>query len=130
MNFLKDTYEEGDPCPRCYPLAGFGHIRWESVMPLRGGSLDALAPDGSGPCCIDCAAADRLHKTMPGMEFHSMRTCTGEDRVQQMRIPGAPLGLIQAGMMEPNKPGDWERHQAWLNERVPEYARGLGLEED
>ena len=116
---------ENVPCPRCFALAMEGEIRDETVMPLRGGARDALAVDGSGPCCQDCEAADnvqRLH--MPGMTWVAARTAVGNDRQEQLRLPGAPMGLVKAGLTKPSKPGDFDRHVAWLNFAVFPHTRG------
>jgi hypothetical protein len=96
--------------------------------------------DGSGPCCFDCQAADtvvkmlarnpnkkRVHltklafKNVIGHEqidgplgFLMARVAVGNDRCEQHRLPGAPIGLVAEGWMRPSKPGDFERHLAWM----------------
>ena len=111
-------------CPRCLRLALAGRIRDETVMPLRGGALDALAVDGSGPCCIDCEAADNLHRRYRGMDWASMRVAVGNDRQEQLRLPGAPMGLVKEGITKPSQPGDLERHHVWLGRVVWPLTRG------
>lgn len=101
-----------DPCPRCLPLAFSGVIDLEMLQPL--GEHPALARDGSGPCCRDCAAADATMALTPIPEFTMSRIAVGSERVEQHRLPGAPLGLVQAGIVKPSKPGDFERHIEWL----------------
>ena len=67
-----DLYDgEANPCERCRPIAEassiFGdpsRIEWVQPVPVA----PALARDGSGPCCQDCASADTLHQRfMQGM---------------------------------------------------------------
>ena len=46
------------------------------------------------------------------------RTATGNDRMEQLRLPGAPMGLVLAGYMKPSELGEFERHLKWLDEHV------------
>ena len=109
-----------EPCPRCLPLVIDGRIRRETLQPLRGGALDPHAVDGSGPCCRDCAAADTLLRLGYGHpDWDANRIVTGNDRQEQLRLPGAPMGLVYSGIMTPSEPGELESHNAWLNEVVP-----------
>lgn len=111
INALKMT---ALPCPRCLPLARKDEIRVEMVQPLPNGTLAPLARDGSGKCCYDCAAADGI--TSAGISFVAARIAVGNDRQYQYRLPGVPMGLVQAGRMRRSEPGDLEKHHAWLNE--------------
>ena len=52
------------PCPRCVALAWANQLRTEPVMPLFPVGLAPEAVDGSGPCCMDCAAADTVVKML------------------------------------------------------------------
>jgi hypothetical protein len=105
------------PCPRCLPLAGFGRIRAETIQPLPAGALAPLGVDNK-PCCFDCQAADNLvkQKAFGVPEFVMARIAVGNDRQEQYRLPGVPMGLVQAGIVRPSKPGDFEKHLAWLDE--------------
>jgi len=38
-----------------------------------------------------------------------------------MRLPGAPLGLVKAGLMRPSAEGDFEEHLAWLDRIEPDW---------
>jgi hypothetical protein len=104
----------GEPCPRCLELVQKGKLPRETLQPLRGGALDALARDGSGRCCRDCQAADTLAALAPALSFPMARLAVGNDRQEQLRLPGAQLGLVGQGLMQPSEEGDLERHRAWI----------------
>jgi hypothetical protein len=62
---LAAAYEaNAAPCPRCLSMAMNDALRLECVMPLFSGADAPLAVDGSGPCCIDCGAADTVVKVL------------------------------------------------------------------
>ena len=87
-------------------------------MPLD--NPPALSREDASPCCCDCAAADALlGGPMFGMDFLSARICTATCRQEQLRLPGAPLGLVQAGYMRVSEAGDFEVHHDWLDVHVP-----------
>jgi hypothetical protein len=120
---IKEASEYSEtPCPRCLPLAGFGRIRAETVQPLPA-EVPPLDPDGR-ECCWDCQAADNLLKldgTLPkprdkydSTPFIMARIAVGNDRQEQYRLPGAQMGLVLYGIVRPSKPGDLERHHAWM----------------
>ena len=132
-------YDGADACQRCLPLSMFGALRVEMVMPLpKGDGIAPLARDGSGPCCFDCAAADSLWRVIlpPGRHmqlndvdrrdgatwFRMARVAVGNDRAEQMRMPGLPAGLVYAGLLSPSRPGDLDRHYRWL-ESLPYFTR-------
>jgi len=130
----------GAPCPRCLPLAFNGQIQIEAVQPLPPPGWAPLAVDGSGPCCFDCQAADTVLKMLArnpgkarphltklvskrvltrevasaGMDFPMARVCVANDRCEQHRLPGVPMGLVLEGWVRASKPGDFERHLAWM----------------
>lgn len=106
------------PCPRCLALARACDIRWETLQPLPEGARAPLACDGSGPCCYDCAAADALVGMGVGVEFVAARVAVGNDRQEQYRLPGVPMGLVRGGLVRPSAPGDLERHHTWLDAAV------------
>lgn len=90
------------PCPRCLTLAQEGALRAECVMPLPPGALAPRAYDRTGPCCHDCAAADSLVRSLPGMDFEARRVATGNERQENMRRPESVrhlFGLFQNGQM-------------------------------
>jgi hypothetical protein len=70
--------------------------------------------------CRDCEAAENLVKLDILGEFMMARTATGNCRMEQMRLPGAPLGLVLAGYMKPSEEGELERHLEWLDEHEKE----------
>lgn len=105
-----------DPCPRCLELAVDGAIRAETVQRLlRHKPARPLARDGSGECCGDCASADTLMRWPGGMTFAMARIAVGNDRQDQYRIPGAPMGTVSMGITRPSRPGDLEDQHAWLD---------------
>ena len=113
----------GDACPRCYALARAGAIRAETIMPLRGGAMDALAYDRSGACCRDCAVADSLTARL-GNGFAAARVVTGNTRQESLRLPDAPISLIAAGLMEASTGEDaLKRHHDWLDRVVPDWGQ-------
>jgi hypothetical protein len=107
-------------CPRCKALAVAGRIRAETVQRLPEG---ACAPMGLNRQkeCFDCASAETLLRmgvigrgTMDDQAFEMARIAVGNDRQEQYRAPGLPLGLVQAKLMRPSAPGDFEEQLAWL----------------
>jgi hypothetical protein len=116
------------PCSRCLALARKGVIRTETVQPLPKG---AFAPLGLNrqKCCFDCASADTLLRFPKSgvADFTMARIAVGNDRQEQYRLPGVPMGLVKAGFVRPSKPGDFEKHIAWLDEN---NWFGSGCEED
>jgi hypothetical protein len=103
------------PCPRCLELARAGRIRVETVQRLPVGALAPIARDGSGKCCLDCASADALMSMEQALTFEMARIAVGNDRQEQYRLPGAPLGLVQQCIVRPSRPGDLEEQHAWLD---------------
>jgi hypothetical protein len=104
-----------DPCARCRALARAGSLRPEMVQRVPAPPFAPLARDGSGKCCRDCGAADALTGLSPSLDFAMARVAVGNDRQEQYRLPGAPIGLVKVGIMAPSAPGDLERHHAWLD---------------
>lgn len=111
-----------DPCPKCLELAKEGRIRGETVMPLP-----ACPPRDldNQPCCRDCAAAGTVQRLGGHPEFYAARIAVGNDRQEQLRLPGAPLGLVYHRLVQPCAPGDLERHSAWLERRVWPQLEGV-----
>ncbi len=101
------------PCPSCLK-ASRQFMRTEAVQPLPEGALAPLGLDGK-PQCHDCAVAGTL-KRLTSLTWNMARTAVANDRQEQYRLPGAPIGLVQKGLMKPSKKGDLESHQAWLRE--------------
>lgn len=132
------------PCPRCLKLAWADQIRKETVMPLPPKGEAPLSREDDKPCCFDCASADGLMALMNaknegerrativkpllwkalkraptehdirGFSFLMARICVGNDRQEQFRLPGAPMGLVRSKMMRPSGPGDLQKHHAWM----------------
>lgn len=101
------------PCPRCLGLAKQAKLRTEMVQPFPE-QFAPLAVDRSGKCCYDCASADTLMRFAGVPSWEAARIAVGNDRQEQLRLPGALLGLVKARMMRPSQPGDLEKHFAWL----------------
>lgn len=47
-------------------------------------------------------------------QFLMARICIGNDRQEQLRMPGAKIGLVYFGITKPSAPGDLDRHYDWL----------------
>jgi hypothetical protein len=84
------------------------------VQPLPEGAWAPLDMDGD-PCCFDCQSAFTVMKHV-GLNFEQARIAVGNDRQEQYRLPGAPMGLVQSGLVKPSKAGDFDKHIAWLAE--------------
>jgi len=97
----------------------------ETVQPLPEGAAAPLAVDGSGKCCFDCQAADTVCRFQKALNFEMARIAVGNDRQEQYRLPGVPLGLVAQHYVRPSKAGDLKRHHAWLDAH-----RWFGLRED
>lgn len=86
---------------------------------LPKGALAPLARDGTGKCCFDCASADAVRRHTSGMNFEMARIAVANDRQDQYRIPGAPMGLVRMGLVRPSEPDDFEEQRNWMD-RHPE----------
>ena len=116
-----------EPCPRCFSMP---QLNREMVQPMPKGAWAPLAKiPGGKPCCFDCASADTLMRMTPTLDFDMARIAVGNDRREQYRLPGAPMGLVALGYVKPSKEGDLEKHLAWLDkiERDPRrhYAQDV-----
>lgn len=109
------------PCPRCAELALEQKIRAETVQPLPEAPFAPVGVDGR-KCCFDCQSADNIVKLgiVPGpwdkQSFLMARIAVGNDRQEQYRLPGIPIGLVMAGHVRPSKRGDFEKQLKWLDE--------------
>lgn len=90
-------------------------------MPLRGGALDALARDGSGPCCIDCETADLLQQHVSLPTFAMARVAVGNARQEHLRLGGGPpeYGL---GIPLKDHTRSLDDHHAWLDVSIPGWG--------
>lgn len=108
--------ESAPPCPRCYELALEGELRPEMVQPVPDG---AWAPIGKNhiKCCYDCASADTLMRLGYGgvPSWEAARIAVGNERQEQYRLPGAPMGLVLAGLVKASAPGDLEKQHVWMD---------------
>ena len=96
----------------------------QAIQRLPEGAAAPLAVDGSGKCCHDCASADTLVKIGTVPTWSMARVAVGNDRMDQYRLPGAPMGLVLERLVLPNEEGDFDDQLEWL-ERA-----GLGTESD
>ena len=108
------------PCPSCLRAHYQGAIRVEAIQPLPEGVMAPLLRATNEPCCHDCQSTDALLAFTGLPTWNMARTAVGNDRQEQYRLPGAPMGLVYSGLMRPNAEGDLERQHAWLK------AVGLG----
>ena len=51
-----------------------------------------------------------------GLSWGQARVAVANDRSEQYRLPGAPIGLVQANLMKPSEDGDFEEQLEWLDE--------------
>lgn len=101
-------------------MAQAGDLRMEMVQRLPEGaraprSVPHNGGDYRGPCCFDCGAADTLVKLDHVFDFEQARIAVGNDRQEQYRMPGAPLGLVQQRLVRPSEAGDLEEQHRWLD---------------
>jgi hypothetical protein len=108
---------------RCVRLSFNGQMRVEAIQPIPRPAPPRSRTDNT-PCCRDCALADALVGMRYVPTFKMARTVVANDRQEQLRLPGAPMGLVQMGLMLPNQDGDLERHHAWLADH------GFGSDKD
>lgn len=106
-----------DPCPRCLEAFEEGIMRAQAIQRLPEGAFAPLAIDGSGKCCHDCASADTLVRMKLLPRWGMARTAVSNDRMEQYRLPGAPMGLVQQGLVRPSEDGDFEDQLEWLERR-------------
>jgi hypothetical protein len=104
---------EGEPCVRCIRLSFSGGMRGEAIQPVPQ-TAPPRSREDNAPCCRDCALADSLVAMRYVPTFEMARTVVANDRQEQLRLPGAPIGLVQMGLMLPNQSGDLDRHHKWL----------------
>ncbi len=101
-------------CPRCVKAYYAGAIWQEMIQQLPPGAYAPLAKvPGGGPCCYDCAAADTVQHVAKLPTWEHARTAVGNEREEQLRLPGALRGLVALGLVRPSRPGDLARRIAW-----------------
>lgn len=106
---------QGEPCPRCVGAAMRGAMRREAILPVPAQAPPRSRVDNQ-PCCHDCALTDTMIHLKWVPTWDMARTVVGNGRQEQLRLPGAPIGLVHGGYMRPNVEGDLDRHHAWLAE--------------
>lgn len=67
-------------------------------------------------------------RSIGGMDFAMARIAVGNDRQEQLRMPGFPMGLVLYGIMRPSQPGDFETLLDWhdrmgLTDQVRDQVR-------
>jgi hypothetical protein len=103
-----------EPCPRCLSAYFADDIHVQAIQRLPKGAAAPLADDGTGPCCHDCSAADTLIRMKTVPTWSMARLAVGNDRMEQYRLPGVPMGLVQQRLVRPSEDGDFEDQLAWL----------------
>ena len=103
-----------EPCPRCLGAIERGIMHVQAVQRLPEGPFAPLALDGSGKCCWDCASADTLVRMKILPRWGMARTAVSNDRMEQYRLPGAPMGLVQQNLVRPSEDGDFKDQMDWL----------------
>lgn len=110
-----------EPCPTCLPLAQAGEIRMETIQRLPEGAWAPLSKKYKGRhICHDCASAEMMVQLVEKTgcpTFLMARIAVGNERQEQYRLPGIPMGLVMAGYVRPSEPGDLEEQHKWLNEK-------------
>lgn len=109
---------EGRPCPACLRWYRQGRLRREAIQPLP--PHPPLLRENNTRCCHDCESADLVMALQLVPEWIMGRVAVANDRQEQLRAPGLPLGLVYHRFMRPNAPGALEKHHKWLDEWVPD----------
>lgn len=129
------------PCPRCLDLYQREKIRGETVLPIPQGAFAPFEMHRRVKCCRDCAAADTLIRigvitrarrdddADREQAFIMARIVVGNDRQEQLRMPGVPMSLVGRGLVAPCRFGDFEKHHVWLKRHgidplYPEFIEG------
>jgi len=89
-------------------------MRIEAVQPLPEGALAPVGLDGKSQC-HDCASAGTLMRLL-GLTWSQARIAVANDRQEQYRLPGVPIGLVYNGIVKPSQEGDLERHHQWMKQ--------------
>ena len=110
-----------DACPQCIDDLDSGLLpRAENVQRLPKGAFAPMGLD-KRKVCFDCAStATVMHVT--GLNWEQSRIAVANDRSEQYRLPGVPMGLTKDKLVKMNKEGDFEEQLDWLDE--------IGLGED
>lgn len=103
------------PCLRCLEALKEGDVDPQAIQRLPEGAFAPLAVDGSGKCCLDCASADTLVKMRLVPEWGMARICVSNDRMEQYRLPGVPMGLVAEGLVRPSEAEDFDDQLEWLD---------------
>lgn len=103
----------GVPCPHCLAAERVGDIRWEAVQPLP--DRPPLLRRDNTPCCHDCESADTLVALKLAPDWGMARTAVQNDRREQYRQPGTPMGLVFHCLMRPSGPDALTKQWAWLD---------------
>lgn len=138
---MKQLYRRGtEPCPRCIRLAFADRMPIECVQPLPPAGEAPLAVEDNRRCCFDCASTDTALKLLTrndtkkrqhlgrirfkagphertadlGLDWDMLRIAVANDRSEQYRLPGVPMGLVLEGWVRPSYPGELADAYAWL----------------
>jgi hypothetical protein len=114
--------DQGRPrqvCPSCEAAWLQGHIRQEAARPLDGRpARDPLSRRDTGDLiCQDCAVAETLMGRQ-SLTWTQARVAIGNDRQEQHRLPGVPMGVLLELGGQPGQEGDLEAVYRWLESSV------------
>lgn len=129
-----------DACPRCLPLAFSDQMPIECVQPLPPFGIAPRTVEDGERCCFDCASTDTALKMLTrdraktnrylyrarfragergqhvpaGLTWDMLRIAVANDRSEQYRLPGVPMGMVMKGWVRPSYEGELEEHYTWL----------------
>lgn len=105
-------------CGSCREANEDDVLRTEAMRPLSGQpGVDALSRYTQEPrkICADCNAAETL-MGLQGMTWDQARIAIANDRQEQLRLPGAPLGILVTQLGgQFSKEGELDDCHRWLD---------------
>ena len=85
-----------EPCPQCMDDLDSGMLpRAENVQRVAKGAGAPMGLD-KRKVCFDCASTLTVMR-MTGLNWEQARIAVANDRSEQYRMPGVPMGLVQVG---------------------------------
>ena len=116
----------GPCCPDCQ-AADTLHQRMNTEPPP--GGLASLVEAAQTyfkpvPFTTTCPEQERGPNRSTSMTWQMCRVAVGNDRRDQYRMPGLPMGLVYLGYVSASVEDDLDRHHEWMDEH------GLWPEED
>ena len=107
-----ENKKPADACPSCLLVYESCDIVAEAIQPLP----EVCPPRNykNQAWCHDCASAETLVRFKYVPTWAMARTAVGNDRHEQYRLPGFPMGLVKLGIVRPSQPGDMDKQHDWL----------------